>query len=195
MKSFSIIISGIILFTLNDAKCQDVDYYWRDYNGVVPFDAFPGGTDINGNDTYIGQVYVHGHGLFIGQIIPGTTQVDVACYGVKKRDYIVKILCTQHKDNFSWLSTTWTSFHVDTINKHAVVGGYDHVGNKGALNIGRVMHQGILKIGQVASFRVEQVYFYFAHKNRMEKAKAFEVLIYDKNEGSLINPRTFIVTE
>ena len=83
--------------TLTQTHCKHhpifpfLDYYWRDYNGVVPFDAFPAGRDINGNDTYIGQVYVHLLGLFVGQIIPGTTQVDVPCYGVVKRDYLVKV--------------------------------------------------------------------------------------------------------
>lgn len=33
------------------------DYYWREYNGVIPEDAFPGGADMGGNPTYIGQTF------------------------------------------------------------------------------------------------------------------------------------------
>ncbi|KAF2887277.1 hypothetical protein ILUMI_18896, partial [Ignelater luminosus] len=37
-----------------------IGYYWRDYKGgAVPKDALPGGTNVNGKPTYIGQV-LHG---------------------------------------------------------------------------------------------------------------------------------------
>jgi hypothetical protein len=173
-------------------KAHDVDYYWRDYNGLIPEDALPGGRDINGKDTYIGQIYMHGFGLFIGQIIPGKLEINVPCHGVRKQNYAIKILCTKHKNNFGWLSTTSTSFHVDTIEKHVVVGGYNHFGaRKGILNIGRVKHQGILKIGPVASHQVENVYFYYVHSNKLEKATAYEVLIYDDSAPTL-DVRAFV---
>lgn len=34
-----------------------IGYYWRDYKGgAVSKDALPGGTNANGNPTYIGQI-------------------------------------------------------------------------------------------------------------------------------------------
>lgn len=44
--------------TKNNSKYKNTDYYWRDYVGVIPKDAVEGGTDKNGNATYIGQVYI-----------------------------------------------------------------------------------------------------------------------------------------
>lgn len=32
-------------------------YYWRDFAGDIPKDAYPGGKDIKGNPIYIGQIY------------------------------------------------------------------------------------------------------------------------------------------
>lgn len=34
-----------------------LDYYWRDYVGVIPEDGIQGGTDDYGNPTYVGQAY------------------------------------------------------------------------------------------------------------------------------------------
>ncbi|RZC38837.1 DUF3421 domain containing protein [Asbolus verrucosus] len=116
----------------------------------------------------------------MGQVFPGKMEVKVPCYGVKTTDYLIKLLCTQERGRFSWMRTSAKTFHVDMINKHAVVGGYDHVNNKGILNIGRVMHQGILKIGNVAAYDPDTVRLYFPHKDEEKSSKIYEVLIYDK---------------
>ncbi|RZB38913.1 DUF3421 domain containing protein [Asbolus verrucosus] len=177
----------LVILCVAEIKSEVVEYYWRDYTGLIPEDAMPGGKDINGNDTYIGQVYIHEHGLYVGQIFHGKTEVEVPCYGVKKTDYLIKILCTPEIFRFSWLRTNAETFHVDTINKHAVVAGYDHVNNKGVLNLGRVMHQGILKIGNVAAYDPDTVRLYFPHNDVEKSSKVYEVLMYDKDP--LIKPR------
>ncbi|RZB38911.1 DUF3421 domain containing protein [Asbolus verrucosus] len=138
--------------------------------------------DINDNDVYIGQAYIHGHGLYVGQIIPGETEIAVPCYGVKKTNYLIKILCTKHKENFSWLKTNAATFQTDTIDRHAVIGGYDHVNNNGVLHVGRVMHQGMLKFGNIASYSVDTVWFYFPHKDKEQRSGSYQVLIYNKRE-------------
>lgn len=42
-----------------------IDYYWRDYRGVLPKDAFRAGIDELGRPIYFGQV------LFEEKLIPG----------------------------------------------------------------------------------------------------------------------------
>ncbi|RZC36345.1 DUF3421 domain containing protein, partial [Asbolus verrucosus] len=147
-------------------------YYWRDYNGVIPSDALPAGKDFNGDDTYIGQVYTHQYGLFVVQIFPGQKVLDYICMGLKKADSDIKILCTQHKESFSWWLTTAKTFYADTANKHAVVGGRTHVNNQSAvLNIGRVMREGILKIGPLPNRKL--VYMYYPHNGVQESVDAY----------------------
>lgn len=68
-----------------------IDYYWRDYNGKVPSDAVPAGEDVNGEPTFVGQIYLQGHGLFVAQIIPPNLQVEFAAYGHRKQDYAIKV--------------------------------------------------------------------------------------------------------
>ncbi|KAF5302556.1 hypothetical protein FQR65_LT00928 [Abscondita terminalis] len=33
------------------------EYYWQDFEGEIPTDAFPGGKDVNGKPIYVGQVF------------------------------------------------------------------------------------------------------------------------------------------
>ncbi|RZC41471.1 uncharacterized protein BDFB_004876 [Asbolus verrucosus] len=175
----------VLLYEIDESENENVtlenfsEYYWRDYYGKIPEDALPAGKDFNGNDTYVGQVYIHEYGLFVAQIFPGQKVVDVPCYGIKKAKSDIKILCTRHKDNFSWWPATAKTFRTDTINKHPVVGGRNHFKNDAALlNIGRVMHEGILKIGSLANRKL--VHMHYVHNDRQEKVDAYEVLIYDK---------------
>ncbi|RZC34530.1 DUF3421 domain containing protein [Asbolus verrucosus] len=170
----------ILCIAIIHSEEDDVDYYWRDYTGTIPKDAFPAGKDANGKDTYVGQVYIYGYGLFVGQIFPGKAEVEASCnYYVYKLKDAVKILCTQHKRNFFWLPTTSTSFHLDTIGKHVVVGGY-HGKNQGTYGVGRLMYNGILQIGGVVTYKVDHAHFYFVHKEKVEKVNSYEVLIYNR---------------
>ncbi|RZC14261.1 DUF3421 domain containing protein, partial [Asbolus verrucosus] len=165
-----------------------VDYYWRNYNGVVPKDALPGGKDNRGRNTYIGQVYMHENGLFICEIYPGIQQVEVQCYGVQKVDAGIKILCTQSKNSFMWLPTSAATFHVDSINRHVVVGGnnYRAKQNSGVLNIGRVMFDGALKVGAVTGHNVGAAVMYFAHKNKQQSTQVYETLVYNNLTSTII---------
>ncbi|XP_030750293.1 uncharacterized protein LOC115878071 isoform X2 [Sitophilus oryzae] len=48
------------------------EYYWRDYSGTVPHDAYIAGKDTNGQNIYIGQVAVQKHtGIYPAVISPG----------------------------------------------------------------------------------------------------------------------------
>ncbi|RZC36466.1 hypothetical protein BDFB_014844 [Asbolus verrucosus] len=108
-------------------------------------------------------------------------EVKVPGYGVSTINRLIKLLCTHEIARFSWMRTNAENFHADMINKHPVVGGYDHVENKGVMNIGRVMYQGILKIGNVAAYYSENVRLYFPHNDQEKNTRVYEVLIYDKS--------------
>ena len=78
-------------------------YYWRDYTGEIPEDAFPGGLDINQKPTYIGQAYLKGVGLIPTSLYPGQPSMKLACdwkanysnIGMKVRT------CTKTKHSFN----------------------------------------------------------------------------------------------
>lgn len=57
----------------------------------MPNDALIGGTDQNGKRVYIGQAYIHGHGIYVAQMYPGIKEVEVPCYGVKKTNKLIKV--------------------------------------------------------------------------------------------------------
>ncbi|RZC33313.1 hypothetical protein BDFB_011922, partial [Asbolus verrucosus] len=154
-------------------------YYWRDYNGVIPEDAFPGGQDAHGDDVYIGQIYVNYVGLCVGPIVPGKTEVEFYCWGYNNATAGIKILCTSHREYLQWLSTSSSSFHLDTINKHTVIGGYDQNAEiPHNYNIGRFNRV----IGVVDAVTPETVYLYILEEgDQYRRIDNYEVLISMKD--------------
>lgn len=54
-----VILAGAISQLCGGAIISSVeDYFWRDYSGIVPRDAFAAGTDSNGQPTYIAQISI-----------------------------------------------------------------------------------------------------------------------------------------
>ncbi|RZC33802.1 uncharacterized protein BDFB_010403 [Asbolus verrucosus] len=156
------------------------DYFWREYTGSIPEDAVVGGNDINGNDVYIGQAYVKNEGLVVVQIYPGVKEVYAPMKGIKKVDAYIKILCGP-RENFYWRPVNSSNLHLSLINKRAVVGG--HEDGMGQIGIGRVSHEGEIKIGKVNSFSPESAYFYFNDKGTERLLLSCEMLLY--RNGSL----------
>lgn len=69
-----------------------LDYFWRDYYGVIPKDAVPGGTYYN-SETFIGQTYdVHLNGLFPGTIYINDRNVYYGFKDNKKSTKFNKVL-------------------------------------------------------------------------------------------------------
>lgn len=94
-------------------------------------------------------------------------------------------MCTKNQENFEWLNTTAKTFHADMVGKHPVLGGYDHMNNNGELAIGRLMHEGNFKIGEIASYNLDYSQIYFPFKNvEKHKGDGFEALVYT---GPLLN--------
>ncbi|RZC33548.1 DUF3421 domain containing protein [Asbolus verrucosus] len=144
MAKLLILFTLLILYIVI-VESEDVDYYWRDYEGEIPEDAISAGRDANDKDVYIGQ-----------------------------------ILCSKHKDNFSWLRTSAKTLQRDIIGKHAVAGGYNGK-VEGIYSIGRVMYDKSTQVGPISSFYPGNADFYFVYKNKhFLFIKTYEVLIYSK---------------
>lgn len=68
-----------------------MNYYWRDYTGIIPSDAVPGGTDINKVTTYIGQGFVKDQGIIPGIIYAGHNHITVPTHGTQNLDTYIKV--------------------------------------------------------------------------------------------------------
>ncbi|XP_044271138.1 uncharacterized protein LOC123015468 [Tribolium madens] len=153
-----------------------VDYYWRDYTGVVPPDAIIGGNDINGRPTYIGQGFYSKAGLLPGTIYPGKSEIKLPYNGLVLSTIGVKILCSGNPNNFSWERAESTSLHVTTIGKHLVIGGFE---DGKYINIGRAMYQGELIVGKVLGFDPEKARLCFIHEEKEIVVNSYQILVYN----------------
>ncbi|XP_068917934.1 uncharacterized protein [Tenebrio molitor] len=183
----TICVAIFVLFTCQTSySLRDLDYYWREYTGEVPEDAILGGRDINGNNIYIGQAYVKNEGLVVVQITPGVRQVLAPMKGIKKIDKYIKILCGPQQKVF-WMSSNSSNLHLALIDKHAVIGG--HEDGLGYINIGRISHEGEVKIGKINSFSAESAQFYFNDNGLERLITSYEILMYnDKDLDVRIKP-------
>lgn len=50
-------------------KTKISEYFWKDFYGVIPPDALPGGTDLGGEPTYIGQSFLPDRNVVVPTII------------------------------------------------------------------------------------------------------------------------------
>ncbi|KAF5302097.1 hypothetical protein FQR65_LT08648 [Abscondita terminalis] len=93
------------------------DYYWRDYQGLVPSDAIVGGVDLDGIKTYIGQFSVeaqYGQQKSKIHLLPATIRIGVVgayapYYGrvvYANHTDNVKVLCGPYASRFWWYSMT-----------------------------------------------------------------------------------------
>ncbi|KAK4874651.1 hypothetical protein RN001_014011 [Aquatica leii] len=120
-------------------------YYWRDFNGHIPDDAFP-----TGNPNY-----------FIGQLVKSRTLVPVlvhkdgqevfAEFSYAGQPYTQKnnfqILCTTDASQFEWHKTNANDLHNLMFHRHFIIGGYD---DGLPTFIGRAM--GSRKIGKISAY-------------------------------------------
>jgi len=122
------------------------DYYWKEYDGLIPEDAVPGGHDKSGNPTYIGQVlYTKQSDLLPATIYSGCKSA-LATEGGKQwqSDKNVKILCSKYLNKLKWVVIKNGEAHLPT-NCHLVKGGFEI----NQLYIGRVHYNDQTIIGKV----------------------------------------------
>ncbi|KAF5293137.1 hypothetical protein FQA39_LY13747 [Lamprigera yunnana] len=121
------------------------DYYWKEFNGVIPKDALPCGLNSNGTTTYVGQVY---HGNLVTPV-KIDIDTDVISYEWGYKEYTVneniKILCGKHVEQFQWLNTANRLIHT-LKDKHLIIGGYEEGGN---IYIGRIQLDDELSVGKI----------------------------------------------
>ncbi|KAF5300548.1 hypothetical protein FQR65_LT09169 [Abscondita terminalis] len=90
----------------------DADYYWRDYDLLIPCDAVQGGTDALGYYTYIGQITAFECGKpglpdIVSATIYKYDDYAYAAYHGKifKSNKGVKILCSRKGNKLKWLNS------------------------------------------------------------------------------------------
>ncbi|KAJ3642679.1 hypothetical protein Zmor_025440 [Zophobas morio] len=153
-------------------------YYWRDYTGEIPADAFPGGHDLSNKPIYIGQAYLSGVGLIPTNLYPGQAGLNLPCdWKVTYSDVGMKILCTPNPNSLSWENATSSDLHVTAAGKQLVIGGYQSRGARMLLNVGRVPHQGELLVGKVVGSEPGQAVMYYVGSNKENAINSYQVLV------------------
>ncbi|KAK4873274.1 hypothetical protein RN001_015303 [Aquatica leii] len=155
-------------------------FYWRDFDGTVPDDALPGGTDLNGKPIYIGQVYAY---YLIPAKIYKNDKRAYYEYGGEELNVTenIKILCTQHPDDFYWIPTD--NDRIKSIaNVTLVLGGYEP---GCSTYIGRTRKYGEVLVGKaLADNHPDNAGLHITQRGKKFRATSFEVLSFDSNEIS-----------
>ncbi|XP_050305819.1 uncharacterized protein LOC126742966 [Anthonomus grandis grandis] len=175
---------AFILLTVNICNANQ-DYYWRDYTGKIPSDAFVAGQDVNQEKVYIGLVYLKSAGIVPTTILQGQKVTDILSVGnlniPEKTQNYVQILCTDTPQMLEWITANKTHFHFLTMNKHVVRGGVqtDHW-----LSIGRVYYQNEIIIGKILSGRatINDAFMQYVHSNDITTAYSYEVLVNKESD-------------
>ncbi|KAJ3642681.1 hypothetical protein Zmor_025442 [Zophobas morio] len=158
------------------------DYYWRDYTGEIPEDAFRSGHDSNHRPTYIGQAFLSDMGIIPTTLYPGQESLKLPCnWKVNYSDIGIKILCTSNCNSLSWENTTANELHLTSAGKQAVIGGYQKGQKRLLLNIGRVHHHGELLVGKVHGNVPGEAVMYFVAGHKEIAAESYQVLIQSTN--------------
>ncbi|KAF5297400.1 hypothetical protein FQR65_LT01331 [Abscondita terminalis] len=149
-------------------------YYWRDFDGTIPDDALPGGIDSTNKPIYIGQVFATY--LIPAKIYSNDKQAYYE-YGGKEFSVTenIKILCTQHPEQFSWIPTDNNRIKSIT-NTSLVLGGYE----PGCTTyIGRTRRGGEVLVGKaLADNHPGTAGLYVTKKNVAYHSFEFDVLSY-----------------
>ncbi|KAJ3660737.1 hypothetical protein Zmor_005173 [Zophobas morio] len=157
-------------------KWDCADYYWRDYFGTIPYDAVPAGKDHNGNNRYIGLVYIRGFELLPATILPqqGVAQTTAYTHVLTTSQY-VKILCSPYKAALEWIHVQSKDLH-DYESRNLIPGGSE-VGE--SLYIGRVFENGDVIIGKI--FRHERANrgIWYPVGDTFKNSLTYELLLYN----------------
>ncbi|KAK5641553.1 hypothetical protein RI129_010100 [Pyrocoelia pectoralis] len=156
-------------------------YYWRDFNGTVPSDAYPGGTDVTGKPIFIGQVF--DKYLIPAKIYSNDKQAYYEHGGSEyKATQHVKILCTQHPEQFEWIRTNNDELKLLT-DKNLIIGGYEP---GSTTYIGRVRYKGEVSIGKaIVHFFFIHSGLHITHDGSGIRHTKFEVLAFNPNSPKI----------
>ena len=156
-------------------------YYWRDFDGSIPQDAYPGGRDINNRSIYIGQV------LSNNLLIPAKIYYNKskAFYEYAGKEYEsednVKVLCTQQPENFKWIPTNNEDLK-NLTDVFLVKGGFE----PGCTTyIGRLRFEGEVLVGKALTGNPLNQGCYVTKKGHGHRHSSFEVLSFALSQSLL----------
>ncbi|KAJ3660741.1 hypothetical protein Zmor_005176 [Zophobas morio] len=157
-------------------KWDCADYFWRDYFGTIPYDAVPAGKDHNGDNRYVGLVYIRGFELLPATILPKQGVAQTTAYShVLTTSQHVKILCSPHKEAFEWTHVQSKDLH-DYVNRKLIPGGSE-VGE--SLYIGRVFENGDVIVGKIFKHERANRGIWFPVGTAIKNSLTYELLSYD----------------
>ncbi|XP_045478706.1 uncharacterized protein LOC123683823 [Harmonia axyridis] len=102
-------------------------YYWRDFYGVIPPDAYPIGAPSQFPQTYVGMAFDPSHnGTFATTIFEGLNYVYATVDGnVTKIDKRIQILCTMSPGQMAWQKVTAENYK--SLSDYKFVTAFFHV--------------------------------------------------------------------
>ncbi|KAB0792405.1 hypothetical protein PPYR_14364 [Photinus pyralis] len=169
-----VVVSNIFL-----AQGNTLGFYWRDFDGTIPEDAFVAGTTRFNKPIYIGQA------LYSGMLIPGTIyQNDKTVYfeygGWERQETEnVKIFCTDAPDQFEWMRTDTN--HITAVSKKLIFkAGFES--SSTSIYIGRTRAYGEVLVGKVVSGGRSDGIYVVRKGNVKSSTNNFEVLSYKQTD-------------
>ncbi|XP_031334297.1 uncharacterized protein LOC116164286 [Photinus pyralis] len=153
------------------------DYYWREYKGMLPVDALPGGYDTKGQTTYIGQMHDPKYGLLPAVVYADTKTLSTMADGqTRSLNKNAKILCTGVPSMFKWIPTDVSAIH-QLAGYHLVVAGTEL---DQMLYVGRTkLDDGELRVGKVFEYHDAWKGLNLVVDGKGTIKTKFEILVYD----------------
>ncbi|KAF5292709.1 hypothetical protein FQR65_LT11177 [Abscondita terminalis] len=151
------------------------EYCWRDFEGIVPTDAFLAGVDAVGKQIYIGQV------LFEDKLEPGKIyKNDKNIYFEMGNKEIVlnenvKILCTVLPHQFKWVPTDKNNVSL-LVEEILIRGGFEP---SYYIYIGRVKTNSFVGVGKIVCSD-SCLAMYTTDNGTAKNFDSFEVLTYSR---------------
>ncbi|KAK5641832.1 hypothetical protein RI129_010379 [Pyrocoelia pectoralis] len=150
----------------------DEVYYWRDYRGKVPSDAFLSGANNDEEPIYIAQV-LYKDLLVPGEIVPNKLEAVFEWGNAVRRAFSnVKILCSKDPTQFQWVHYRNYDFKADD---NYIKGGYEE-GKQ--IFIGRGIHDDETVVGKIVIDKLNPIWLHTVHKGEVVRLKEFEVLSF-----------------
>ncbi|KAF2888227.1 hypothetical protein ILUMI_17947 [Ignelater luminosus] len=164
----------LIFITFINCQRKPEGYYWKDYAGLIPDDAYQAGLDHNGRP------------IFIGQTIHADYLVTVKLYHTGGKGYYpfgnrehaierqIKVLCTMQPERFIWVQTTSDSVAYISDGR-LVIGGSDR---NNPTYIGRMFYKLETTVGKIIADD-RKWGLYIVHDGDEMSFQTFEVLVYN----------------
>ncbi|KAG5882984.1 hypothetical protein JTB14_004324 [Gonioctena quinquepunctata] len=155
-------------------------YYWRDWDGSVPSDAYVAATDGRG-PLYIAQAYVYNTGLYIGYVQKNEKSIAVnptTGSGPVKNSKMLKVFCST-SDKLYWLPSNTTATPQLIKFVQPVLGGI--TSSNGTVYVGRYVAGSYSYIG---SIHTDNYVYYRKSDGTGGYSSIYELLIHQMEPKS-----------